>query len=73
MNHPRHNLLHAIAGRRYHQIASCLDDDIAHSDLMKDVFMEKLEGMLEWVDIMKYILWYPKFLHIIFHIRVTKR
>lgn len=49
MYNPRQSLIQAIADHRYHQIASYLDDHIAHSDLPKDLFMEKLEEMMEMV------------------------
>lgn len=48
---PRQSLIQAIADRRYHQIASFLDDDIAHSDVPKAYFMEKLKEMFEWIEI----------------------
>ncbi len=53
MTNPRQSLLNAITDRRYHQIASYLDDDIAHSDVPKAYFMEKLREMFDWVDIME--------------------
>lgn len=50
MNNPRQSLVQAIADRRYHQIASFLDDDIAHSDVPKAYFMEKLEEFYKMIS-----------------------
>lgn len=50
MTNPRQSLIQAIAEKRIVTIASYLDDDIAHSDLPKAYFMEKLEEMFENIE-----------------------
>lgn len=48
--HPRQSLIQAIAEKRMISIASFLDDDIAHSDMPKAYFMEKLEEFYKMID-----------------------
>ena len=50
MTNPRQALIQAIVDSRYDSIAYYLDDHIAHSDLTKDLFMEKLEEMMKMVS-----------------------
>ena len=50
MTNPRQSLIQAITEKRLISIAAYLDDDIAHSDLPKAYFMEKLEEFYKMID-----------------------
>ena len=51
MTNSRQSLIQAIAEKRLISIASYLDDDMAHSDVPKDLFLEKLKEMFDWIEI----------------------
>jgi hypothetical protein len=53
INDNRQKLIQAITENQCQTISSFLDDNCIHSDLPKDLFMEKLEEMFEFIEDME--------------------